>query len=209
MTDFRATVAGTLAASALPWSFGFYMTGAVSEASAAGTLDSAVTALWTTAVSGLENFIATDVSLTETIVSTLDTSLHQTTKTTTANVVAGTNANPSLPKQLSIVVTTRSSTFTKSGHGRFFLPPFASDQVEAGGALLDATQTALQTRFNAFFNSLSTGGLTLFIQNRKELKNGTAPGRRLTLINYDIGDKFDVQTRRVDKVIPTRIGGSI
>lgn len=209
MTDFRATVAGTLATAALPWSFGFYMTGAVSEAAAAATLNSAVTALWTTVTTGLENFIAADVSLTETIVSTLDPTLHQTTKTVTANVVAGTSADPSLPKQLSIVVTTRSATFTKSGHGRFFLPPFATTEVQTGGVLLAATHTALQTRFDAFFNDLNTGGLTLFIQNRNTLKNGTAPGRRLALVNYDIGDKFDVQTRRVDKVIPTRIGGPI
>jgi hypothetical protein len=209
MSDFRGTVSGTLEASALPWSFGFYMSGAVSEATAASTLNSAVTALWTTATNGLENFIASDVSLTQTAVSTLNSTLHQTTITRTANVVPGTAATDSLPKQSTIVVTTRSAQATKAGHGRFFLPPFAVGTVGVGGVLSSATQTSLQTVFNAFFASLSTGGLTLFIQNRRALKNGTPAGTRNTLITYDIANKFEVHRRRVSKVVPTRIGGNI
>lgn len=209
MTDFRLTVGGNLAASALPWTFNMLATGAVSEASAASTLNTAVTALWTTATTGLENFIATDVSLQFTEAATLDTNLHQTTRTTTPNVVAGTSASPSLPKQLTIVVTTRSATFTKSGHGRFFLPPFATNEVAAGGVLLGATQTALQTQFNAFFAALNTAGLSLFIQNRRALKNGTPAGRRLSLVTYDVANEYRVHRRRVSKVVPTRIGGNV
>ena len=124
-------------------------------------------------------------------------------------MVAGTSADPSLPKRLSIVVTTRSDQFTKAGHGRFFLPPFVTTTVAAGGVLDSTVQTNLQTRFNAFFSSIATGGLSLFVTNRKPLKNGTAAFTRHDLITYDIADEFRQHAKRVSKQIPTRIGGSI
>lgn len=209
MPDFRLTAFGTINAGSLPWSFSMLATGAIAEATAASTFNTAMTALWTTATSGLETMCPTDVSLTKTQAATVDSNLHQVTLTSNANVIAGTDANAALPKQLSIVVTTRSAAPIKSGHGRFWLPPFAVDTVGTGGLLASTTQTHLQTIFNAFFSSLTTAGLSLFIQNRKPLKNGTAAGTRHTLTTYDVSQEFRVHRHRVSKIVPTRIGGAI
>jgi hypothetical protein len=209
MTDFRLTAFGILNAGNLPWSFSMLATGAISEATAASTFNSAMTSLFTTATSGLETMLPTDVSLTKTQAATVDTNLHQVSITSNANVIAGTDANAALPKQLSIVVTTRSATPTKSGHGRFWLPPFAEDTLGTGGLLASTTQTHLQTVFNAFFSSLTTAGLSLFIENRRPLKNGTPVGTRKTLTTYDISNEFRVHRHRVSKIVPTRIGGNI
>jgi len=209
MADFRLTAFGVINAGSLPWSFSMLATGAISEATAASTFDGAMSTLWTTATSGLETMIPTDVSLTATQAATVDTNLHQVTLTKTANVKAGTDANAALPKQLSIVVTTRSASPTKSGHGRFWLPPFAVDTVGTGGLLASTTQTHLQTIFNAFFSTLTTAGLSLFIENRKPLKNGTPAGTRKTLTTYDVSQEFRVHRHRVSKIVPTRIGGNI
>lgn len=209
MTDFRLSAFGILNAGNLPWSFNMLATGAISEATAASTFNSAITALWTTATVGLENVIPTDVSLTATQAATLNSSLHQVTLTKTANVIAGTDANAALPKQLSIVVTTRSASPTKSGHGRFWLPPFAADTLGTGGLLGSTVQTHLQTAFNTFFSSLTTAGLSLFIENRRALKDGTPAFTRKTLTTYDISNEFRVHRHRVSKIVPTRIGGNI
>lgn len=209
MSDFRLTAFGVINAGNLPWSFSMLATGAISEATAASTFDGAMSTLWTTATSGLETMIPTDVSLTATQAATVDTNLHQVTLTKNANVKAGTDANAALPKQLSIVVTTRSAAPIKSGHGRFWLPPFAVDTVGTGGLLASTTQTHLQTVFNAFFNTLTTAGLSLFIENRRPLKNGTPAGTRHTLTTYDVSNEFRVHRHRVSKIVPTRIGGNI
>ena len=77
MTDFRLTAFGILNAGNLPWSFSMLATGAISEATAASTFNSAMTSLFTTATSGLETMLPTDVSLTKTQAATVDTNLHQ------------------------------------------------------------------------------------------------------------------------------------
>lgn len=209
MTDFRLSAFGILNAGNLPWSFSMLATGAVSEATAATSFDTAMSALWTTATVGLENFIPTDVSLTKTQAATVNSALRQVTLTSNANVKAGTDANAALPKQLSIVVTTRSASPIKSGHGRFWLPPFADDTLGTGGLLASTVQTHLQTAFNSFFSSLVTGGLSFFIQNRRALKDGTPVGTRHTLTTYDISNEFRVHRHRVSKIVPTRLGGNI
>ena len=132
MSDFRFLALGLLNAGGLPWSFSVRGSGSISEATAASAWNSAISALWNTATIGLANFVPTDTSLTETEVATLNTSQHQVSKTTTANVQAGSDANASLPKQLSIVVTTRSALPRKSGHGRFWLPPSPRTPWEPG-----------------------------------------------------------------------------
>lgn len=209
MTDFRLSAFGILNAGNLPWSFSILATGAISEATAASTFNTAITALWTTATVGLENVLPTDVSLTKTQAATVDSNLHQVTLTSNANVIAGTDANAALPKQLSIVVTTRSAAPIKSGHGRFWLPPFADDTLGTGGLLASTVQTHLQTAFNSFFSSLTTAGLSFFIQNRRALKNGTPSGTRHTLTTYDISNEFRVHRHRVSKIVPTRLGGAV
>lgn len=209
MAVFKATASGTLNAGGLPWSFSMLLSGAVSEASAAADFDGAISTLWTTATNGLENFVPTDTSLTQTEVATLDANYHFETVTRTSNVKAGTDANISLPKQTAIVVTTRSALPRRSGIGRWWLPPFAVDTVAAGGVLSSTIQGHLVTSISAFYATLTSDGLTPFIVNRKPLKDGTGAGVTKNLTNFDISNEFRVHRHRMSKFVPTRQGFTI
>jgi hypothetical protein len=178
------------------------MTGAASESSLATTFNTAAGTLFTTATDGLENFMSAEVS-------TLNATMHQTTKTTNGLTITGTDANASLPWSIAEVVTLRSALATKYGHGRIYLPPFAEDQV-ASHVLLSATLTSMKTVFDQFFTTVTGAGVSFFIFNKKTLKNGQAPYTKTLLNAFDISNKPARQSRRVSKVVPTRTtGGSI
>lgn len=208
MSQFSMRVNGLLGAS-FPWSFGFWGASTDSEASVSSTFNTAVTALFNTATNGLENFMSADVTATNTIVSTLNATLHQTTKTTASLSITGTDANASLPWDTAEVVTLRTPFATKAGHGRIFLPPFAEDQIVAH-VIKAATITSMVTVFEAFFNTMTTDlGMVFFIFNKKPLKNGTPAYTISDITAFDVPNKPAVQRRRVSKLVPARSVGTI
>jgi len=208
VTDFSGRVNGLLGA-VLPWSFGFWMTGApASEGALATAFNNATSSLFTTAVNGLENFMSADVTVTGTVVSTLNATLHQTTQTINTLSITGTDANASLPWSTAEVVTLRSNLATKYGHGRIFLPPFAEDQI-AAHVIKAATLTSMKTVFDAFFTSVTGAGVSFFIYNKKTLKNGQAPYTKTLLQAFDLSNKPAQQRRRVSKLVPTRTTGGV
>lgn len=208
MTTFSCRINGLIGAS-LPWSTGFKCTGSLSEAAASTLFNAQATALWNTAVNGLQNFMSADIATTDTRVITLDpATFKQTTATTAAMVIAGTDANASLPWDTAHVITLRSALLRKSGHGRMFLPAFAEDQIVAH-VLKAATTAKMKIVFDAFFANLVAGGLQPVICNGRVLNDGTPAFTFKTLTTYDISDKPAQQRRRVSKVVPTRLAGVI
>lgn len=205
MANFSARVNGLLGGS-LPWSFGFHVSSALTEGQVSTDFNTAVNTLFNTATNGLQNFMSSDVTATGTAVSTLNSTMHQTTKTSATLSITGSDANASLPWNIAEVVTLRSANFTKWGHGRIFLPPFAEDQVTAH-VIKAATMTSMQTVFNAFFASLTGAGIQPFIFNKVTRKDGTPPYTITNLTSYDISNKPAQQRRRVSKVVPTRTIG--
>jgi hypothetical protein len=208
MANYRAQFAGQLGGS-LPWSCRMNLQSSATEASVAATWNSAVVALWNTTTNGLKNFVSADVTLTDTSVSTLNATFHQTTKTdvTTSLPITGIDANASMPWNVAEVVTLRTGFATKSGHGRIFLPPFAEDQV-AAHVIIAATITKMQTVFNTFFASLVGAGAVPFVYNARTLKDGTLPFTIKLCTFYDISNKPAQQRRRVSKVVPARTVGT-
>jgi hypothetical protein len=208
MTNYRA-VAGGLLGGSLPWSFRMGLQSSSTESTVADNWNVAIVALWNTATNGLQNFMSSDVTLTNTSVSTLNATFHQTTKTTvnTSLPIAGTDANASLPWNIAEVVTLRTGFATKSGHGRIFLPPFAEDQI-AAHVIKAATITSMITVFNAFFASLTGAGHVPYVYNARTLKDGTLPFTLHPCTTYDISNKPAQQRRRVSKVVPTRTTGA-
>lgn len=207
MANFSAQIHGTLGGT-LPWSTALWLTAALAEGTLAVDFVAAVTSLWTTATNGLQNFMSADVQVTGTAVSTLNATMHQTTKTSNSLAISGTDANASLPWNIAEVVTLRSAMATKWGHGRLFLPPFAEDQVTAH-VIKAATLTSMQTVFNAFFASLVAAGATPFIFNKNIRKDGTAPYTMTPITYYDLSNKPAQQRRRVSKVVPGRVVGTL
>lgn len=206
MTNFRALISGTLGGS-LPWSTGLWLTASVAEGTLSASWAARVNTLWTTATNGLQNFMSADVEVTGTSVSTLNATMHQTTKTTASAAISGTDANASLPWNIAEVVTTRSALATKYGHGRMFLPPFAEDQVVAH-VIKSATITSMETVFNAFFAGLVADGATPFLFNKRARKDGTPPFTITPATYYDLSNKPAQQRRRVSKIVPARVVGT-
>lgn len=208
MTNYRA-ICGGLLGNTLPWSFHIGLQSAATESTVATDWNSAIHTLFTTATNGLENFMSADVTVTQTFVSTLNTTFHQLTKTSVSTnlPITGTDANPSLPWNVAEVVTLRTAFATKWGHGRIFLPPFAEDQI-AAHVIKAATMTSMQTVFNAFFAFLTGAGHVPYIYNARALKDGT-PAFTLRLCNgYDLSNKPAQQRRRVSKIVPGRTIGA-
>lgn len=206
MTNFRGSINGLLGGS-LPWSTHLNMQSSLSEGTVSSNWSTAVSALFTTATNGLQNFMNADVTVTGTLVSTLNATMHQTTGTRTTLSISGSDANPSLPWYVSEIVTLRSAQLTHWGHGRMFLPPFAEDQI-AAHVIKAATITSMITVFNAFFASLTGAGISFFLYNARTRKDGTAPFQITVATGYDLSNKPAVQRRRVSKVVPARSVGA-
>lgn len=208
MANYHCQASGLLGGS-LPWSFGINWQSASTEATIAANWNAALVTLFTDATNGLQKFMSADVTFTSTFATTLNATFHQTTKTivTTGLPVAGTDANASLPWSIAEVITLRTNLARKNGHGRFFLPPFAEDQI-AAHVIKAATITSMQTVFNAFFASMTGAGHVPFVFNRKTLKDGTLPFQIELCTFYDISNKPARQSRRVSKLVPTRTVGA-
>jgi hypothetical protein len=206
MTDFRCTVHGLIGGN-FEWSNRICVSGATAESTLATDFATAVTALYTTATNGLENFMSSDVTVTGILVTTLNATMHQTTGTRAGLSIAGTDSNPSLPWDTAEVVTWRSAQLTHWGHGRWYLPPFAEDQI-AAHVIKAATTAKMKLVLDPFFESFGSAGVVPFIYNQRPRKDGTAAFTKTNLINYDISDKPARQRRRVSKIIPTRVVGA-
>ena len=171
-----------------------------------GTL-SAAQAAWATAVDLLWNGTgATDnikqyckSTTTMTTASTAELSAltgKQLGRVESALSLVGTAAGESLPPQLSIVVSLRTALATRAGRGRIYLPPFATGSVTAArltGAQLNVVRDAAK----GMLDSLITSTYLPCIYHRS-----TKLFDLITTI--DVGDVFDTQRRRRNKLIETR-----
>lgn len=190
------------------WSYAHHATSASSEATLNSAFSDAAVALWDTGVNPLKAMVSANIEMTQTEVITLGANWRYVTGSITSHAVVGTNASGSLAWSDATLITTRSANRQKSGHGRFFLPAFAKDQV-ANNALLPAVVTAVEAAFAAYFNSLGTAGANLVLVNMKALKDGTPPFRTLPIVRFEVVDKIAHQRRRVSKQIPERTGSVV
>lgn len=121
---------------------------------------------------------------------------HQLGKTVNAAALVGTDANGPLPPQCACVVSLRTALFTKRGRGRFYLPAFSTDKV-AAGRILAAAVTQVATAAQKMVQSLNGAGYTVCVYHRDTKTHDN-------VVTVDVGDVFDTQRRRRDKLIETR-----
>jgi hypothetical protein len=200
MAFYLHTASGLLGGS-FPWSITAVSESSATEAAAQTAWDAGMVAMWTSA--GLNALIPSSTTLTETTTSTANASFKQTTKTVSTHSDAGTGTG-SLPFQVAEVVTLRTAKFTKYGHGRWFLPALAPAALATAGNLLSSTaQGDIVTAVNAAFTAF---GSTLQLQVLHRKATLTGPGALTTdaIISGDVSDKFVIQRRRGDKLVPTR-----
>lgn len=197
MPLYRHVAAGTSPGE--QWTFTLHTTGLGSLTSAHTTWEGATGALWT---GQLDALVSADVSMTEVSTASLDeTTGGQISRLSTGVARPGVAAGEMLPFQCALAVSTRSDLATRSGRGRFYLPPLAEGNT-AAGRLTTAAQSAIVTAVTQFFSSLDTGGLEPVLLNRSTLTQTP-----ITL--FDVGDIIDTQRRRRNGLIEERVTAAV
>jgi len=121
----------------------------------------------------------------------------QVNRVSTPLVLAGSAATNQLPPQISVGVSLRTALATRAGRGRFYLPVMTVTQVLTG-KLVAADQTKIATAAQKMLQSLATAGYVPIIYHR-------ATRTFDPVVSVDVGDVFDTQRRRRDKLVETRV----
>jgi len=103
----------------------------------------------------------------------------------------GTSTDPSLPNQVSVVVSLRSATAGSRARGRMYLPPTDNGSLTTAGRLASASATDLADNVEDYFDAMTTAGHTSGVLS--------AVGGVWTfypLIELRIGNVFDTQRPR-------------
>ena len=120
----------------------------------------------------------------------------------TGQVITGTVVGDCLPADVSLVVSLRTTFPQRSGRGRFYLPQPSNAQVTATGRvaadIINDTNASLLAAWAAYNTGVDRPVLY-------------SPTFRLTrdLVSWDIGDLYDTQRRRENKVTEVRQGGNM
>ena len=109
---------------------------------------------------------------------------------------AGTSVDTELPPQCSVAVSTRTALPTRSGRGRFFLPPFAVSTV-ATGRLASAVRGVVAAAAQGMLDHFFANAFEPVIYHRQT--NSTTVIERI-----DVGDVFDSQRRRRNQLLELR-----
>jgi hypothetical protein len=167
----------------------------------------AVTA-WATAVgllwnhdSGAGNTLASHISSTVGIDDVSAAALDpftgkQTEKQLTGAAHPGTSVEGTLPHSVALAVSLRTVIATRSGRGRFYLPPLDLASTD-DGRVLGAAVTAAVNGAAFALNGLQSAGFTTVVYHRATLTFNT-------VVRVDVGDVFDDQRRRRNKLVEAR-----
>lgn len=142
---------------------------------------------------GLRNITTVEVDVaTGTQISRLDSAL-------TRN---GLSASNTLPSDCSVVVSLRSATPTRSGRGRFYLPPLIVADVTTTGRVLPDAVTDLVASLTAAWTGYNSASDRPVVYSRTQ---------RVTrnLVSFNVGDLFDTQRGREGNLVEARTSASM
>jgi hypothetical protein len=205
MTDFRYVLEGTYGGTK-KWTFGGHLTGGVSEATLATTVQNAAIALFNTATDGIKNYVCSDVALTNIRVVTLGPTMKGITQTTLAAAVTGVAGGQSLPWLTSTLVRELAPTIIKSGRGYMYLPASAESTVSAH-VFTGAYIASLKVVLDVFFPAIHSGGVSSFSYNKVPRKDLTPAFTKVLMTSYEISNKPSHQERRVADITPAYTTG--
>jgi len=201
MPNYLHTAGGDLNSS-FPWSITMVSASSGSEAAANTAWANGWTAAW--GVTAFAALFPTTTNLNYASTSTASADFKQTTKTVQTLNLVGTGTT-SLPYQVAEVVTWRTASATKWGRGRWYLPAMDTTVLATGGFLLStAAQTAIVDGLNAALTAW-VGELTFQVLHRKATLSGPGADTLTTITGGDVANKFVIQRRRADKLVPARM----
>lgn len=183
------------------WTTGVHASGTGSLSSFLTAAGNFVDTLWNGnggSATGLTSDVPAGVGASSYVVYELDDSTGKATARAEASVVlAGTASGNALPQEVAVVASLRTATPGPKGRGRMYLPPLSVSKCTVVGRVDAAAQANLSATVAAALGELNTGGFDpiLFTPNQSD--------RPITSV--DVGDVFDAQRRRRDKLVETRI----
>lgn len=182
------------------WNTGHHFSGGGTVTDVATAVDSSVDVLWNGdggLVNGLIGYYPSIITLSSAIVYELDPLTGRATdRADNGYTLAGTALDDPLPQEVAVCCTLRTGLPGARNRGRSFLPGPTVASVTATGRL-DAV--ARQDFARALAGYLTTMHTNLYTPI---LFTPAAANRTITAV--DVGDVFDVQRRRRDKLIESR-----
>lgn len=151
-----------------------------------------------TAGNGLEDHMATAVGVDGvTTVEITTLTGHQVSREDTAVNRDGVSVSTTVPSDVSLVVSLRTATPTRSGRGRFFLPPLTLADVATDGRVVPGTITDLIDSLTAAFTGYTSASDTPVVYSRSQRLSRN-------IVSFDIGDLFDTQRGREGNLVEAR-----
>jgi len=141
---------------------------------------------------GVDEFIANELS---------NTTGRQIQQARQSSTLVGTGSGSTLPPQCAEVISLRTSLPTRAGRGRMFMPPLVVGAVTAG-RISSAAKADLVTGATDFLTSLSGDGFDPVVYHRADRSS-------TTIQRIEVGDVFDTQRRRRNKLTEVRTSSDV
>ncbi len=160
--------------------------------------------LWAGATdgAGLEDLLPSSCVLTtvRTGLITQETGQQQAVDEDTVNLPGVATGN-SLPNDVALVVSLRTNLANRRGRGRFYLPSLVATTLTAAGRLdPTAQQNIVDSLANAWNGYTGVGDPVVYSRTQRTIED---------VISFDVGDLFDTQRRRENKVAQSRISAQM
>ena len=193
MALYRHRVVGTSPGE--QWSFTLHTTGTVPVETANITWASAVAAMWT---GNLDALISSQISVIERTTVTINEETEgQIARADDDAALPGVATDSMLPFQVSLAVSLSTTLANRHGRGRFYLPPLTAASL-AVGRVAPSSLTTIGSAVGALFSGLAGGNLTPVVRDRT--------GHISTVVtSASVGDVFDTQRRRRNKLVEERV----
>lgn len=156
--------------------------------------------LWggATAGNGLEDHVTAEVGMDTLTTVRVDAATGlQDARTDSALTEVGVAAGNALPADVALVVSLRTGLANRRGRGRFYLPQPAASQLTTNGRVLADFVTDLGASLAAAWGGYNTASDRPVVYSRAA-RNFTA------ITSFDIGNLYDTQRRRENKVTEAR-----
>lgn len=200
MTTYRLRMTGSLPGEV--WNSGLHVTGpGSSTADALTAWAAAVTAFWTDVTDGVTAQFTAQVTIDVVDAAQLDPLTgKQIDRVEEAVTLAGTASGEMCPHECAVAVSTRTTSATRSGRGRMYLPPPAVSKL-TDGRITNACATRILDGAVLMMNTLQGAGYTPVIWH----PNLTSTD----ITRLDVGDVVDAQRRRRNKLIEARVSAGV
>jgi len=182
------------------FTFSWWCTSSATTASVNAAAVTWIDNLWSgeTAGTGYGSMITADVVVSQVNTGLITTETGQQQELIeTAHSIAGSAADPAMPADVALVVSLRTDVANRSGRGRFYLPQPASAELTADGRFNQTSQGNLIAALAYAWTGFTGSGIPVLYSRLNRVTT--------TLTKFDVGDLFDTQRRRENKVLENRM----